>query len=147
MQQIISFKMLVLRHHQQKCETALVYLLGGAIEILYCICNFWSLHLLIKAKKWNKIFEMALQSPFFNQGLSPNGNKLAEPLNYNFIPDLYRASRTIWNILWHKFRKKVGEVDGSINNSKCLILKNLPSLKITSFSVRWHLLKSLRRQF
>lgn len=79
---------------------------------------------------------MALKSPFFNQGLSPNGNKLAVPLNYNVIPDLHRASLTIWNILWHKFGKKVEEVDGSINNSKCLILKKLPSLKMTSFSVR-----------
>lgn len=139
--------MLVLRHYQHKCETALVYLPGGAIEILYCICNFWSLHLLIKAKKWNKIFEMALQCPFFNQGLSPNGNKLAVPLKYNFIPDLHRASLIIWNILWHKFGKKVEEVDCSINNSKCLILKKLPFLKMTSFSVRWHLFKSLRRHF
>lgn len=43
--------MLIPRHHQQQCKTTSVYLPGGAIEILNCICNFWSLHLLIKAKK------------------------------------------------------------------------------------------------
>lgn len=45
---------------------------------------------------------MTLQGPFFYQGLFPNGNKLAVPFNYNFIPDLCLACLNVWNILWHK---------------------------------------------
>ena len=68
------------------------------------------MHLLIKAKKKKrkkerkerkekKILKMTLQSPFFNEGLSPNGNKLAILLNYNFIPDLHQSCLKVWNIL------------------------------------------------
>lgn len=68
--QLFSYSVLFpsrcLFHHQEQCETALLYLPGGTIEILYCICNFWSLHLLVKAKERKQNFWNGTAKPIFS---------------------------------------------------------------------------------
>lgn len=70
------------------------------------LMQFLIFELACQSKPETPTLEMPRQSLFFNQRLSPNGNKLALLFNYNFIPDLCLACLKVGNTLWHKIGPK-----------------------------------------